>query len=80
MALSGLKPVVVQLKPILIFHPPGAAKNAQNLSPPHVKNFACGLGGNPNPQVATTLSGIKLVVVQIKPTLALHPSGAAKNA
>ena len=28
MALSRLKPVVAQVKPILIFHPSGEAKNA----------------------------------------------------
>ena len=44
MALSGLKPVVVQVKPILTFHPSGAAENVQNRFPTHVKNFACGLG------------------------------------
>ena len=45
MALSALKPVVVQVKPILTFHPSGAAENVQNRFPTHVKNFACGLGG-----------------------------------
>ena len=44
MALSALKPVVVQVKPILTFHPSGAAENVQNRFPTHVKNFACGLG------------------------------------
>ena len=34
----------------------------------------------PNPQIATTLSGIKPAVVQVKPTLTLYPSGAAKEA
>ena len=51
MALSALKPVVVQVKPILTFHPSGAAENVQNRFPTHVKNFACGLGENGRPAI-----------------------------
>ena len=43
-ALSGLKPVMVQVKLALALHPSGAAEKAQNLTPPHVKNVACGFG------------------------------------
>ena len=61
MALSALKPVVVQVKPILTFHPSGAAENVQNRFPTHVKNFACGLGEEPKPRVATGSSKVKCV-------------------
>ena len=50
-----------------------------------VRNFTENLGfcqvsgGNPNPQVATALLRIDPVVVQVKPTLAFHPSGAAEK-
>ena len=43
-ALPGLKPVMVQVKLALALHPSGAAEKAQNLTPPHVKNVACGFG------------------------------------
>ena len=35
--------VVVQIKPIPILSPSGTAEEAQNLPPPHVKNFAVDL-------------------------------------
>lgn len=44
MASLRIKPVVIQVKPTLTFHPSGAAENTQNLSQTRVKNFACGFG------------------------------------
>jgi len=58
MALSALKPVVVQVKPILTFHPSGAAENVQNRFPTHVKNFACGLGSKTKANAAAQTKGI----------------------
>ena len=79
-ALWRMKGVMAWVKLTLNSHPSGAAESVQNLSLPHVKNFACGFGCSPNPQVAAVLSRIKPVIAQVNLTLTSHPSGAAKNA